>query len=46
MYVENLRAALKLSTTPVGHNEVDLLGWTSEAAVVDSLDKIFVKVLI
>ena len=39
MHLENLRVTLKLFTTPAGHDEIDLLNRTREAAGVDSLDK-------
>ena len=39
MHLENPRTTLKLSATPAGHFEVDLLNLTRDAASVDSLDK-------
>ena len=40
MHLENPRTTLKLSTTPAGQYEVDLLNRTRQAAGVDSLDKL------
>ena len=39
MHLENPRTTLKLSVTPAGHYEVDLLNLTRDAAGVDSLGK-------
>ena len=39
MHLENPRTTLKLSVTPAGHFEVDLLNMTRDAAEMDSLDE-------
>ena len=40
LHLENPGALLKLSTTPAGHYETDLVNRTSGVAVVDSLSRI------